>query len=162
VLLFEVEDGVIDGVDVSATMCALVIHGPALLTEGNIKMGLIIGDDACDEQVDGLGRVFSGELGGRLAEMGLLIGEFLGVERLPVSVSHDGHNHHVAIGDVVDYDLVEELSPEGAQVELTNVVHPAGPTLDVAHADAVTNNAFGISWSGDGLSSFSNAFSWAA
>jgi hypothetical protein len=39
VLLFEVDAGVIEGVDMSATTCALVIHAPALLTEGNIKMG---------------------------------------------------------------------------------------------------------------------------
>ena len=48
-------------------------------------------------------------------------------------------------------------------MQLTNiVVHPAGPTLDVAHVDAASNSAFGIAWSGDGLSGFSNAFAWAA
>jgi hypothetical protein len=40
------------------------------------------------------------------------------------------------------------------------VVHPAGPTLDIAVADQVTNSVFGIDWSGGGLSAFSNPFAW--
>ncbi|MDX2378154.1 MAG: DUF1326 domain-containing protein [Acidimicrobiia bacterium] len=163
VLLFEIDAGGIGEIDMSGTTCALVIQAPALMTDGNLKIGVIIGDDASDEQADGLSQVFSGSLGGPLGEMGPMIGEFLGVERLPVSVSHDGHRHHITIGDVIDYDLVEELSPEGKQVELTNIViHAAGPTLGLAQANAVSNSPFGITWSGDGLAGFSNGFSWAA
>ena len=48
-------------------------------------------------------------------------------------------------------------------MQLTNiVVHPSGPTLDVATVDAAQNSPFGISWSGNGLSGFSNGFAWAA
>jgi hypothetical protein len=92
-----------------------------------------------------------------------LIGEFLGVERLPVSVTSEGNRRHVVVGDVADYQLTKQVTPDGDQVQLTNiVVHPASTTLDVAHADEVAMDAFGISWSGDGRSGFSNAFAWAA
>jgi hypothetical protein len=95
--------------------------------------------------------------------MAPLIGEFLGVERLAVSVSHDGHSHHVIIGDVADYELAEELSPEGRQVELKNIVtHAAGPTLGLARGNSISNRPFGITWGGDGLAGFTNSFSWAA
>jgi hypothetical protein len=70
---------------------------------------------------------------------------------------------HVRIGDVVNYQLTKNVTADGAQVQLTNiVVHPSGPTLDVATVDAVRNAPFGISWAGDGLSGFSNRFAWAA
>lgn len=162
-LLFEVDEGEIDGVDVAGTAVMMVVQTPAMMPEGNWTAGLIVDAGASDEQAGALQRVFAGEAGGPLAALSPLISDFIGMERLPISVTHDGNRHHVVVGDVVDYQLTKELTPEGEQVQLTNiVVHPAGPTLDVAQASAVSNRAFGIAWSGDGLSSFSNRFAWAA
>jgi hypothetical protein len=162
-LLFDIESGDVDGVDVSGTSLLMVIQTPPMMLEGNWKAGLVIDDAASDEQVEALGSVFSGALGGPPGALGPLIGEFLGVERLPVSVTSEGNRHHVVVGDVADYQLVKQLTPDGEQVQLTNIiVHPASATLDVAHADSVSMNPFGISWSGDGRSGFSNGFSWAA
>ena len=98
-----------------------------------------------------------------MAGLAPLIGEFLGVERLPVTVQHDGANHHIVVGDALDISLTKEVTPEGEPIQLTNIViHPAGPTLDIAVADQVTNSVFGIDWSGDGLSGFSNPFAWSS
>ena len=130
---------------------------------GDWKAGLIIDDGASDDQVEALTKVFTGALGGPPAGLAPLIGEFLGVERLPVTVTVDGDGAHVQAGDVIDYQLTKQRSPEGDQVELSGItVHPGGPTLHVAEIDDADNSAFGISWSGDGLSGFSNPFSWAA
>lgn len=162
-LMFDIDSGAIDGVDVGGTTCVMILQTPALMPEGNWKAGLIINENASDDQVEALTGVFSGSLGGPPAGLAPLIGEFLGVEKLPVSIEVDGNTRHVVIGDAVNYHMTKEMTPEGEQVQLTNiVVHPGGPTLDVAHVDKVSNNAFGIAWSGDGLSGFSNAFSWAA
>lgn len=160
-LLFEVEQGTIEDVDVGGTTCVVVMQTPARMWEGNFKAGLIVGDDASDAQTDKLAQVFSGASGGPIAGLAALIGEFVGVERLPVRVEHEGAMHHIAVGDALDIRLRKELTQEGEPVQLTNiVVHPAGPTLDVAVANEVRNSAFGIDWSGDGLSGFSNRFSW--
>lgn len=160
-LLFEVEKGDVEGVDVAGTTCVVVMQTPRQMLEGNFKAGLIVGADASDEQADGLSQVFSGQAGGPMAGLAPLIGEFLGVERLPVTVEHDGANHHIVVGDALDISLTKEVTPEGEPIQLTNIViHPAGPTLDIAVADEVTNSVFGIDWSGDGLSGFSNPFAW--
>ena len=162
-LLFDVESGDVNGVDVSGTSILMVIQTPAMMPEGNWKAGLVINDGASDAQVEALTGVFSGAMGGPPGALSGLIGEFLGVERLPVSIFSDGNRHHVVVGDVADYQLTKQLTPEGDQVQLTNIVaHPASATLDVAHADAVSMDVFGITWSGDGRSGFSNGFSWAA
>lgn len=162
-LLFEIDRGSIEDVDVSGRACVLVIQTPAMMPDGNWKAGLIIDASATDAQVDVLSRVFGGQLGGPPAGLAPLIGEFLGVERLAVNVEHDGNRHHVRIGDALDYQLTKSVTPDGEQVQLTNiVVHPGGPTLDVATVDAARNSPFGITWSGDGLSGFSNGFAWAA
>ncbi len=162
-LLFEVEKGSVDDVDVAGTTCVVIMQTPAQMLEGNFKVGLIIGTEASDEQADKLTQVFSGAVGGPMAGFSPLIADFIGVERMAVSVAHDGAKHHITVGGALDISLTKELTPDGDPVQLTNiVVHPAGPTLDVAVADRVTNSAFGIDWSGDGLSGFSNPFAWAA
>ena len=162
-LLFDIESGDVDGVDVSGTSVLMVIQTPPMMLEGDWKAGLVIDDAASDAQVEALVGVFSGALGGPPGALGPLIGEFLGVERLPVSVTSEGNRRHVVVGDVADYQLTKQVTPDGAQVQLTNIIaHPASATLDVAHADSVAMNVFGISWSGDGRSGFSNGFSWAA
>ena len=162
-LLFDVASGDVDGVDVSGTSVLMVIQTPPMMLEGNWRAGLVIDDAASDAQVEALSGVFSGAMGGPPGALAPLIGEFLGVDRLPVSIASDGNRHHVVVGDVADYQLAKQVTAEGEQVQLTNiVVHPASATLDVAHADSVTMDVFGISWSGDGRSGFSNGFSWAA
>jgi hypothetical protein len=162
-LLFEVEKGSVDDVDVAGTTCVVIMQTPAQMLEGNFKVGLIIGIEASDEQADKLTQVFSGAVGGPMAGFSPLIADFIGVERMAVSVAHDGAKHHITVGGALDISLTKQLTPDGDPVQLTSVViHPAGPTLDIAVADQVTNSAFGIDWSGDGLSGFSNPFAWAA
>ena len=162
-LLFQIDSGTVDAVDVSGTSVVMVAQTPAMMPDGNWKVGLIVSDNASDAQTDALTTVFSGSAGGPPAGLAPLIGDFLGVERLPVAVTVDGDRRHVVIGDVIDYHMTKHFSPEGEPVELTNItVHPGGPTLEVAHIDRADNDAFGIAWSGDGLSGFSNPFAWAA
>lgn len=162
-LLFEVDGGEVDGVDVSGTSCVVVMETPPMMLEGNFKAGLIIDEGASDEQVEALAGVFSGSNGGPMAGLAPLIGEFLGVERLPVTVEHNGKSHHIVVGDAIDYRLAMQATDDDQPVQLTNiVVHPAGPTLDIGVADGVENSMFGFEWSGDGLSGFANRFAWAA
>ena len=116
-----------------------------------------------DEQAERLSQVFSGQLGGPMAGLAPLITDFVGVERLPVSVENNGKDHHIVVGNALDLQLSKEITGDGDPVQLTNIViHPAGPTLDVAIANNVSNSVFGIDWSGDGLSGFANPYSWAA
>ena len=80
-LLFEVEGGEIEGVDVAGTTCVVIMQTPRQMLEGNFKAGLIIDEDATAEQADMLTQVFSGAAGGPMAGLAPLIGEFLGVEQ---------------------------------------------------------------------------------
>lgn len=162
-LLFDVASGDVGGVDVGGHQVVMVAQTPAMMPEGNWKVGLIIDDGASDEQVEALSGVFSGQMGGPPAGLAPMIGDFLGVERHPVEITTDGNRRHVRVGSVIDYQLNKHVTEDGSPVQLSNVVvHPGGPTLDVAHIDNANNNAFGIDWSGDGLSGFSNPFRWAA
>jgi len=93
-----------------------------------------------------------------------LIGEVLGVERVPIEVVHDGLRHSVRIGDAIDFEI-EDIVPFGIEtgepVRFAGMFHPAGSDLTMAEAKRSRINAFGIEYEGKtGLST--SEFSWAA
>jgi hypothetical protein len=164
VLVFHVESGEVDGVDVSGHTVAAIADTPKVMTDGNWRIGVFIDSAASDEQAEKLGGVFSGALGGPMEALGPLIGENLGVERAPIEVHEDGLRHSVRIGDAVDFEI-EDIVPFGVETgepaKLAGIFHPAGPDLNIAHATRSRIDAFGISYVGK--SAFSRSeFSWAA
>jgi hypothetical protein len=164
VLVFDVKDGEVEGVDVSGLTVAAVAETPKVMTEGNWRLGVFIDAAASDEQAEKLGGVFSGALGGPMEALGPLIGETLGVERAPIEVREDGLKHSVKIGDAVDFEIEDIVSfgVESRQpARLVGIFHPAGPDLAIAHATRSRIDAFGISY--EGKSAFSRSeFAWAA
>ena len=164
VLVFQVKDGEVEGVDVSGLTVAAVAETPKVMTDGNWKLGVFIDAAASDEQAAKLGGVFSGALGGPMEALGPLVGENLGVERATIEVREDGLTHSVKIGDSVDFE-VEDIVPFGVEsgepARLVGIFHPAGPDLTVAQATRSSINAFGIAY--EGKAAFSRSeFAWAA
>jgi hypothetical protein len=162
-LVFHVEQGEIEGVDVGGLSVAAVADTPKVMSEGNWKMGVFIDAAASDEQAEKLGAVFSGALGGPMSALGPLVSEHLGVQRAPIQFRDDGLRHAVKIGDAIELEI-EDVVPFGAHdgqpVKLVGVFHPAGRELTVARATSSKVDAFGIQY--DGNSAFSSSFSWAA
>ena len=96
--------------------------------------------------------------------LGPLVGEVLGVERVPIEVVDDGLRHSVRVGDAIDFEI-EDIVPFGVEtgepVRITGMFHPVGSTLTAAEATRSKINAFGIEYEGKtGLSTAE--FSWAA
>jgi hypothetical protein len=163
-LVFHIKSGEVEGVDVSGLTVAAIADTPKVMSDGNWRLGVVIDEAASEEQADKLGAVFSGALGGPMAALEPLVGENLGVERLPIDVKEDGLKHSVRIGEAIDFE-VEDVVPVGVETgepaKLTGIFHPAGSELTVAHATRSKINAFGIQY--EGKSGFSNSqFSWAA
>ena len=163
-LVFNVKNGEVDGTDVSGLTVAAVCDTPKVMSEGDWRVGVVIDATASDEQAEKLGGVFSGALGGPMEALGPLIGENLGVERLPIEVDEDGLKHSVRIGEEIDFEI-EDVVPFGVEsgepARITGIFHPAGSELTVSRATRSKINAFGIQY--EGKSGFSTSeFSWAA
>ncbi|HKD95424.1 MAG TPA: DUF1326 domain-containing protein [Gaiellaceae bacterium] len=163
VLVFDVKEGEVEGVDVSGLTVAAIADTPKVMTDGNWRLGVFIDAAASDEQAEKLGGVFSGALGGPMEALGPLVGENLGVERAPIEVREEGLTHSVKIGDSVDFE-VEDVVPFGVEsgqpARLSGIFHPAGSELTIARATRSRIDAFGISY--EGKSAFSHDFAWAA
>jgi hypothetical protein len=163
-LVFHIDSGEVDGVDVSGLTVVPVADAPKFMHEGGWRLGLIIDEAASEEQAEKLGAVFSGQLGGPMEGLGPLVGDFLGVERAPMEFSSEGGHHKVTVGDTGQVE-VDEVVPFGSEsgepAVIANVFHPANSTLTVAKATEASGlSAFGIDASNAGKSGFSARFAW--
>ncbi|HUK93935.1 MAG TPA: DUF1326 domain-containing protein [Gaiellaceae bacterium] len=161
--VFHVEEGEIEGVDVSGLSVGILADSPGMMIEGGWKVGVYLDDKATEAQAEALGAVFSGQKGGPMEALAPLIGELLGVERAPIEFDEDGPRHHAKIGGDIEI-VVEDFVPEqlGQVSRLTNVAHPVATTLTVARATTSRIKGFGLDISNEGKNGHAAPFSWAA
>jgi hypothetical protein len=98
VIAYHIDRGTADGVDVSGRTFAIVFHSPGNLLQGNWKAAAFVDDESTDEQQDALLKVFTGELGGPMAEYAQLIGEVVSVERAPITFTVEEGQGTLRIG----------------------------------------------------------------
>jgi len=161
-LAFHVERGAIDGLDVSGLTFALLADAPKQMTDGGWRVGLFIDSAASDEQAAKLQAVAGGQAGGPPAGLGPLIGEVLGVERVPATFEHKDGTTRVRLGDVADFEVAAVRSIEGKEMTLGNVPHPANSTLTIAASTRSRVSAFGIEFGAPDRAGFSAPFAWSA
>ncbi|MHB8613174.1 MAG: DUF1326 domain-containing protein [Candidatus Dormibacteraceae bacterium] len=162
VLNYHVRRGEVDGIDVSGRSVSIVADSPKRMLDGGWRVGLIIDDKASKEQADKLTAVFAGQVGGPMANIAPLIGELLGVERLPIEYSDNGNKHSIRIGDAVAIEVEDFAAQEGGETtKLTGVAHPSGSTITIAKPITSQIRAFGMEFHNAGKSAFSAPFNWA-
>ncbi|HYK70055.1 MAG TPA: DUF1326 domain-containing protein [Streptosporangiaceae bacterium] len=160
-LAYHVAAGIIDGTDVSGLNFALFLDTPQVMSEGSWRVGVFLDAAASEVQAQELGAVLAGQRGGPPAMLAPLIGELLGIERVPIEFSEDGRSHQVRVGDAASFEVADFVAIEGGEpVRLENVVHPSNSSLTVAPATAASASTFGIDWGRPGQSGFSAPFSW--
>jgi hypothetical protein len=163
-LPFNIREGEIEGTDVAGLKIAAIADTPKVMTEGNWRLGVFVDENASDEQADKLVKVLTGQPGGPMAGLAPLVGEVLGVEKVPIEVTDDGVRHSVRIGDAIDFEI-EDIVPFGVEtgqpVRFNGMFHPVGSDLTMAEAKRSSINAFGIQYEGKtGLSTAE--FAWVA
>lgn len=163
VLVFHIESGDVEGVDVSGLTVVAVADTPQVMTEGNWRLGVLMDDSATDEQAEKLGAVFGGQLGGPMEALGPLVGENLGLERMSMDFSSEDGRHSVRAGDAVDIE-VQDVVPfgkeDGEPVRLSGIFHPAATAMNIAKATRSKLSVFGLDESYEAKSGFSTNFSW--
>jgi hypothetical protein len=121
-----IDSGTVRGVDVSDRGIALVAYLPGNPLAGNWKAVVYVDDRCNEEQQQAILDVYTGQLGGAIADLAALIGEVVSVERAPFTFAVDGGSGTLRIGDVV----AAEVSPfQGAtgQTTLSDTVFSTVP-----------------------------------
>ena len=126
VLAYHFDKGTIDGVDVTGRTIALVAHIPGNVLAGNWKAVVYVDDRCSKEQEDALLKVFTGQLGGGIADVAALIGEVVAVERIPITFTVREGRGRLAFGDIAE----AELAPfQGATGRTTTLLDTAFSTI---------------------------------
>jgi hypothetical protein len=100
-LLFQIDEGESDGVDLSGRKVALLVDWPGpTLFDGNGTGRVFIDDGASDDQVRELTTIFHGRRGGTMEMVAGLISTWLPVEKTSIRTSKDGDVVTATIGDV--------------------------------------------------------------
>lgn len=165
VFAFHVDQGEVDGVDVSGKTVVVVADTPPVMAHGNWRVGLIMDASASVDQAARLGTVFSGQAGGPMAMLAPLISETLGLASVPIDYAVAGRRHSVKAGDLIDIEIEDFVAPGNPSAEvarLSGMLHPANSNLTIAKSTRTTVAAFGLSRSTAGLNGHSAPFAWAA
>lgn len=124
---YRIDQGMIEGVDVAGRTLALSVHIPGNVLAGNWRAVVYIDDESTDEQQAALLKVFTGQLGGAIADFASLIGEVVAVERAPISFSVDEGQGTFAIGTFVEAELAPFRGMSGANTTLNDTAFSTIP-----------------------------------
>jgi hypothetical protein len=128
VLAWHVDSGTIEGVDVAGITLAASVHIPGnVLVAKSWTAALFVDDRSTPEQEQAILRVFTGQLGGPVADLAGLIGEVVSVERAPIVFTVDGGKGRLLVGDVAQADVIPFMGATGEQTVLSGTVFSTIP-----------------------------------
>ena len=127
VLGWRVDSGVIEGIDVSGLTIALSVFIPGNVLAGNWKAVVYVDDRASEQQQEALLKVFTGQLGGAIADLAGLIGEVVAVERVPIDFDVEEASGSFRIGDAAEAELVSFQGATGKPTALYDTVFTTIP-----------------------------------
>ncbi|MHB9863260.1 DUF1326 domain-containing protein [Streptomyces sp. YIM S03343] len=162
-LVFHVDRGEVEGVDVNGLTVALVADAPGQMSLGNWRAGLIVDQAASAQQAEKLQAVFGGSLGGPPSALAPLVGEIVGVESAPITFSSEDRVHRVTIGDSVEIEVEDFLLDGASEVAtLHGMTITPDPVVTIAKSNVARIRAFGLDLDLAGHNGHAAAFTWAA
>lgn len=127
-LAWHVESGAIEGVDVGGLTVALSVHIPGnVLVPASWKAAVFVDERASDAQQEALLKVFTGQLGGAIADLAGLIGEVVSVERVPIRFEVTDGKGRLTIGSIADAELIPYTGATGKPTILSETVFSTIP-----------------------------------
>jgi hypothetical protein len=126
-LAWHIDSGAINGVDVSGRTIIALAHIPGNILQGNWKVVMFVDDGSTPQQQEAMINVWSGKLGGPIADMAKLIGEVLAVERVPVKFDVEGVKGTLRVGGAIEADLQPFTGPNGQPTTLHDSIFSTIP-----------------------------------
>jgi len=127
IISWYVDRGTVDGVDVSDRCLCLSVHSPGNMLAGNWQAAVLVDDRCTQEQQRSLLDMFTGRLGGPIADLAGLVGEVVAVERVPITFAVVDGRGHIEIGDVAEARLTPFLGATGLSTSLHDTAFSTVP-----------------------------------
>jgi hypothetical protein len=124
---WHIEKGTVNGTDVSGRTFGFVAHIPGNVLDGNWRIVVFLDDGASEEQQQALLDVWTGKLGGPVADLAQLVGEVLGMERVPVTYKVEGVKGTMKYGDYATATLEPFKGATGESTALHDTIFTTIP-----------------------------------
>jgi len=131
IVAWHFDKGTINGVDVTGRTIAMIAHVPGNILEGNWTAAVYLDKDVSPQQEQAILGVYTGQLGGPVAELAKLVGKVVGVEKVPIEFKVQGGHGTLKIGDAGYAELEPYKSASGATTTLTDTVFSTVPGAPV-------------------------------
>jgi hypothetical protein len=143
---FEVEKGDYNGTNLAGRKMVLLCKTPGEMIDGSWRVGLILDDNADQKQREALTAIISGQAGGPMANLGPLIGQFVGVETAPIKFEGNGKDWSFSAGPFADHACEGATGLGGEQMYLEGIGHPVNSKLAIGRAKRSHTHALGFDW----------------
>ncbi len=148
-----IDEGHYGDIDLSGLNLGLMIEIPERMARGNWKVALFVDDRASDEAYEALVNIMSGKARGTTGLFSILVGEFLGAEKQPVSYENEGKTRRLVVGKKIKGEVVPvDGNDSDNDLVVTNTKYWMGPDITVATANQGRLRAFGRVWDFEGRS----------
>ena len=121
IVAWHIDRGQISGVEVGGLTVAVTAHVPGNIMEGNWRAVVYIDKKASEAQEAALLDLYTGKLGGPVADLVSLIGEVVAVERAHIIFTVEGGRGTIKISDEIWATLTPFEGPTGTSKLLDTV-----------------------------------------
>jgi hypothetical protein len=161
-LVFHIEKGRYGDVTLDGLNVFVILHSPAVMSEGNWSIATYIDQRADEAQTDALAAIFTGAAGGPMAAFTPLITRNLGVSKVPITFRIEGKRRSAEIPDILNMavDPLPTLHPSGEM--WANIGHPVSADR-MALAVGAAGNTFtdrGMHWDNSGKNGLYASINW--
>lgn len=141
VIAYHIEKGTVNGVNVSGLSFIIVTHIPGNILKGNWRVVIYLDDKSTPQQQEALLSAFGGKIGGPLADLAQLVGEVVGVERVPITFAVEGGKGHLHIGRAVEAEVIPLQGATGKSTTVHDSVFTTIPGSGAYVGKALTYKA---------------------
>ena len=148
-----IDDGAYGDEDLSGLNVGMLVEIPGLMARGNWTAAAFIDERASETAYDGLVNIFTGAAKGTTGLLGMLVSNFVGAQRAPVTFETEGKTRRLTVGKMIQGEVV----PVGGKrpdedMVITNTQYWMGSEVTVATATKGRVRALGRVWDFDGRS----------
>jgi hypothetical protein len=113
--------------DVAGRTFCILTHIPGNILKGNWRIVAYVDEGASDAQRDALLDLWTGKLGGPVADLASLVGEILGVEQVPMTFDVTAGKGRLKVGDAIEAELAPYKGATGKETTLHDTVFTTIP-----------------------------------
>ena len=156
-----IDEGHADGTPLTGVGVALIVDIPGRMAEGGWTAALYIDDGATDAQAAAIEHIMTGQAGGTTGLLRLLVANFLGVRRVPVSYTVEDGVRTIQAGRAILGSVKQlEGAEPGKPVTIENTSYWMGPSVIAARGMRSRVRDFGRVWNFDNKSAELCAIRW--